>query len=91
MERRTQIEHLEGELNRIADTHDGKVTFALTDLASGESISRHAGDVMPTASLIKVPILVALMCVLFPRRRSARFARATRGDADPRFGYPKRR
>lgn len=60
MERRAQIDQLEGELNRIAGSHDGKVTFALTDLVSGATISRDPDDVMPTASLIKVPVLVAL-------------------------------
>jgi beta-lactamase class A len=60
MDRREKIIQLEAELNRIASSHDGKVTFALTDLLTGETISRDPDDVMPTASLIKVPVLVAL-------------------------------
>jgi beta-lactamase class A len=51
---------LESELRRIASGYSGKATFALTDLTSGEHIARDEDDVMPTASLIKVPILVAL-------------------------------
>lgn len=60
MERRELISRLASELNALADAHSGKVTFALTDLNSGQSISRDPDDVMPTASLIKVPVLVAL-------------------------------
>jgi beta-lactamase class A len=51
---------LDADLRRIAAPYTGKWTYALTDLVSGESIARDADDVMPTASLIKVPVLVAL-------------------------------
>lgn len=51
---------LGSELRRIAAGYSGKVTFALTDIASGQHIGLNEDDVMPTASLIKVPILVAL-------------------------------
>jgi beta-lactamase class A len=54
------INALETELLSIAATYSGKCTFALTDLSSGESIGHDEGDVMPTASLIKVPVLTAL-------------------------------
>lgn len=60
MDRRGTINELESELRRIASSHDGKVTFALTDLATGQTISCNPDVVMPTASLIKVPVLVAL-------------------------------
>lgn len=54
------LDSLHAELDRIAASYTGKCTYALTDLASGEHISRDEDDVMPTASLIKVPILVSL-------------------------------
>lgn len=60
MDPSAQLAQLRAELDSIAAAHDGKVTYAVTDLVSGESIGRDTADVMPTASLIKVPVLVAL-------------------------------
>ena len=51
---------LSQELRRIGETYSGKYTYALTDITSGEHIGNDEDDVMPTASLIKVPILIAL-------------------------------
>ena len=51
---------LRATLDRIRAAYSGKCTYALTDLASGGHIGADEGDVMPTASLIKVPIMVAL-------------------------------
>lgn len=51
---------LDSELRRIAISYSGKCTYALADLGSGERIGFGEDKVMPTASLIKVPILVAL-------------------------------
>lgn len=48
------------ELRAISDAYGGDCTWALTDLATGEHIGHREHDVMPTASLIKTPILVAL-------------------------------
>lgn len=55
-----KLDELEEELRRIGGSYSGKWTYALTDLESGERIGLDEGDVMPTASLIKVPILVSL-------------------------------
>jgi beta-lactamase class A len=55
-----KLAQLKEQLETIASAYSGKVTYALTDLTSGEHISHDEGDVMPTASLIKVPILVAM-------------------------------
>ena len=55
-----RLDRLAGELERIAGEYTGRWTYALTDLGSGEHIGRDEDEVMPTASLIKVPILVAL-------------------------------
>jgi beta-lactamase class A len=56
----TKLHELEQELLRISSGYSGNCTYALTDLGSGEHIGHQQDDVMPTASLIKVPILVAL-------------------------------
>jgi beta-lactamase class A len=56
----TKLHALEQDLLRIGSGYSGKWTYALTDLTSGASIGHRQGDVMPTASLIKVPVLVAL-------------------------------
>jgi beta-lactamase class A len=55
-----KLHALKEELLRIASTYTGKCTHALTDFSSGESIGHDQDDVMPTASLIKVPVLTAL-------------------------------
>ncbi len=56
----TALSDLDQELRRIGSAYSGKWTYALTDLTSGERIGFDDDDVMPTASLIKVPILIAL-------------------------------
>ena len=55
-----RLDALEGELLRIGSAYSGKCTYALTDIRSGEQIGHRQDDVMPTASLIKVPVLAAL-------------------------------
>jgi len=55
-----RLAQLERELTTIGDAYSGLCTWALTEVTSGESISCRADTIMPTASLIKVPILVAL-------------------------------
>jgi beta-lactamase class A len=54
------MDDLEAELRRIGATFSGQWTAALTDLATGEHFGIDEDVVMPTASLIKVPILVTL-------------------------------
>ena len=56
----SDLSSLHSELTSIGSRYSGKWTYALTDLTTGEHIARDEDDVMPTASLIKVPILVAL-------------------------------
>ncbi len=56
----TSLSSLHPQLSSICGRYSGKVTYALTDLASGGHIGRDENEVMPTASLIKVPVLVAL-------------------------------
>jgi beta-lactamase class A len=48
---------LEDKLEVLAATHKGKVAVALKHLNCGETYFRNADDVMPTASLIKLPVM----------------------------------
>jgi beta-lactamase class A len=52
---------LETELNRVAERLDGVLAYAIKDLSTGESFSRNADLVFPTASSIKLAILLELM------------------------------
>jgi beta-lactamase class A len=56
----TALRTLEAELCQIGEAYSGNWTYVLNDLSSGDSIGKDGEEVMPTASLIKVPILVAL-------------------------------
>src|SRR5436305_3782805 len=49
---------LEARIAPIAKAHKGKVAVAVKDLTSGEEYSLNADEVMPTASLIKLPVMV---------------------------------
>lgn len=51
-------EGLEARLTPLVDAHKGKVALAVTNLTTGESFSIRADEVMPTASLIKFPVMV---------------------------------
>ena len=46
-------------LQPLIDKHDGKVAVAISHLTTGESFSHRAKEPMPTASLIKFPLMVA--------------------------------
>jgi beta-lactamase class A len=56
----SKLDDLKTKLDSLSASYDGKWTYSLNDLKSGEHICRDEDAVMPTASLIKVPILVAL-------------------------------
>ena len=51
---------LRKKLDSIADAHHGIVGYSVIDLESGARISRRGDETFPTASLIKVAILVTL-------------------------------
>jgi beta-lactamase class A len=51
---------LRRKLDSIADAHHGIVGYSVIDLESGERISRRGDETFPTASLIKVAILVTV-------------------------------
>jgi beta-lactamase class A len=52
---------LHRSLDSISAAHHGVVGYAVVNLETGERLARNADDPFPTASLIKVPIAVALM------------------------------
>lgn len=49
---------LESKIKRLADAHKGKVAVAVKNLATGEDLYLAADTAMPTASLIKLPVMV---------------------------------
>jgi beta-lactamase class A len=49
---------LEEKLQPIVAKHKGKIAIAVKHLETGETYYLHENDVMPTASLIKLPIMV---------------------------------
>src|SRR5437899_9040709 len=51
---------LESRLTALAKAHKGKVAIAVKHLASGESFYLNADEPMPTASLIKLPLMLEL-------------------------------
>ncbi|NOZ40716.1 MAG: hypothetical protein GXP24_10895 [Planctomycetes bacterium] len=47
------------QVQPLIDAHDGKVGVAIVHLPSGESFTHRAEEPMPTASLIKFPLMIA--------------------------------
>ena len=58
---RADTAKLHRTLDSLSDAHHGVVGYAVVNLETGERLSRNADEPFPTASLIKVPIAVALM------------------------------
>ncbi len=56
----TDLATIEPALRAIAAEYSGKCTVAVTDLHTGAHIGIEEDDVMPSASLAKVPVLVTL-------------------------------
>jgi beta-lactamase class A len=54
----TQTKSLEERIAPLAKEHKGKVAIALKNLKTGESYTLNGDEPMPTASLIKFPIMV---------------------------------
>jgi beta-lactamase class A len=51
---------LRRQLDSIADAHQGVVGYAVHNLDTGERLERRGDEPFPTASLIKVPVLVTV-------------------------------
>jgi beta-lactamase class A len=54
------MQQLAADLRAISDAYTAHCAWSVTDLTTGEHIGHNERDVMPTASLIKTPILAAL-------------------------------
>jgi len=50
---------LASAIQPLVDAHEGDVTVAIKNLKTGESYEHHADKPMPTASLIKFPLMIA--------------------------------
>ena len=61
---------LRRKLDSIADAHHGTVGYSVIDLETGARINRRGDETFPTASLIKVAILVTVGNVSSPRQLS---------------------
>jgi D-alanyl-D-alanine carboxypeptidase (penicillin-binding protein 5/6)/beta-lactamase class A len=55
---RANADELEARLKPLADAHQGKVAIAVKHLGNGESYFLSADEPMPTASLIKLAVMV---------------------------------
>jgi beta-lactamase class A len=55
---RARADTLADRLTALARAHKGKSAIAMKHLGTGQTFFLHADDVMPTASLIKVPIMI---------------------------------
>ncbi len=76
----TALADLDQELRRIGSDYSGTWTYALTDLATGGQIGYGQDEVMPTVSLIKVPILIALYQAVHEGRLALDDRTKYRGD-----------
>ena len=57
---RADTARLHRTLDSIADRHHGVVGYAIHDLETGERLARRGDETFPTASLIKVPVMVTV-------------------------------
>ena len=57
---RADTARLHRALDSIAEAHHGVTGYAVHNLDTGERLSRRGGETFPTASLIKVPVMVTV-------------------------------
>lgn len=57
--REVQWETMTAELGKMAERYPGRVAIYLKDLRSGRTWTHHPDDLFPSASLIKVPVMIA--------------------------------
>ncbi len=83
---------LETELNRVADSLHGVMGFAVKDLTGGESFIRNADLVFPTASAIKLAVLLELLRqdqgtkLSLSEQHTVRRSELPSGDTEPILG-----
>lgn len=73
---------LESRLLPLIQAHKGKVAVAVKDVTTGESFAYHADDPMPTASLIKFPVMVETYRQAGEGKLSLKGDKVTLTDAD---------
>ncbi|MCC6493080.1 MAG: serine hydrolase [Pirellulales bacterium] len=54
-----RADELADKIEPLIDAHDGQVAVAIKDLKTGQSYEHNAQKPMPTASLIKLPLMIA--------------------------------
>jgi beta-lactamase class A len=54
-----RADELNDKIKPLIDAHKGEVTVAIKDLKTGEKFEYKADEPMPTASLIKFPLMIA--------------------------------
>jgi beta-lactamase class A len=74
------MRELEDRIRGIAATFPGKLTLALTDLTTGDHLAINENEPIPAASVIKLPLLIALY----------EAAEARRVDLNDRLRYDER-
>ena len=80
---------LEAGMNRIADRLDGVLGYAIKDLSTGESFYRNADLVFPTASSIKLAVLLELVrqdqerTLSLDEKHTIRHSELPMADTDP--------
>lgn len=80
---------LDADLNRTADHLHGVMGYAVKDLTTGESFYRNASLVFPTASSIKLAVLLELMRqdqegkLSLDEKHTVRHSELPPGDTDP--------
>ncbi|MDP3542461.1 MAG: serine hydrolase [Elusimicrobiota bacterium] len=57
--RDVEWEKMTGSLAKMAERYPGRVAIYLKDMKSGRTWTHHADDLFPSASLIKVPVMIA--------------------------------
>ncbi len=83
---------LEGDINRVADRLRGLMGFAIKDLTSGEAFYRNADLIFPTASTIKLTVLLELErqdqngILSLKETHTIRHSELPPGDTDPILG-----
>jgi beta-lactamase class A len=60
LDTRADTAALRRAIDALADAHRGVVGYSITNLETGEHLERRGDETFPTASLIKVPVLVTL-------------------------------
>lgn len=57
--RDVEWEKMTGSLGKMAERYPGRVAIYLKDMKTGRTWTHHADDLFPSASLIKVPVMIA--------------------------------